>query len=351
MNKAWGGTLVLAISLALSGCGYAKKAPRDLPPLPPPPQETGSAPDADREAAHRAALQAQREAEMREKAARDSRAEAMAAYEAEARRAYEEAKSAVAQAKKQVEAARKGHINLPGADAESAGIAHSADLAGVVSDAGAAGKIACPQLGGLATPDECANYSGLLATMQNGVAAFDPPRRMDMGRDYPVKLVIGAREVAAQVVDSATDAGDVKTVDIRLGSWICAELLATQFELSGPARQCKERGLSRMLSFDWTVSPKQDGKLKLGVKVESLAEQNGKPLDTIDSRMIAVDVEADAIGRFDMMVSRLTDSLGGIRTMLLALVSALGVLSVAVWRIRNLGKKPEKDALKDLTAS
>lgn len=337
MNKAWGGTFALAVALALSGSGCSKKAPQELPPAP---EETGWSPNADREAAYRAAQQAAmaRQAASEQQAARS-----------QAQRAYEEAKAAVAQARKQVEAARKGHINFPGASAGSTGAAHLADSA--VNDPGAAAKIPCPQLGGLATPEECANYSGLLATMQSGVAAFDPPRRMDMGRDYPVKLVIGAKEVAAQVVDSATDSGDVKTVDIRLGSWICAELLASQFELNGPSRQCKERGLSRMLSFDWTVSPKQDGKLKLGVKVESLAEQNGKPLDTIDSRMIAVDVEADAIGRFDMMVSRLTDSLGGVRTMLLALVSALGVLSVVVWRVRNLGKKPEKDALKDITAS
>jgi hypothetical protein len=326
------------MTLALSGCGYAKKAPQELPPAP----GGASSSEAEREAAYRAQQEA-----MAQQAAREQQS-----ARAEAMRAYEEAKAAVAQAKKQVEAARKGHINVPGTSGGSTGSTHLADsAAGAASDPGNAAKIACPQLGGLATPQECANYTGLLATMQSGVAAFDPPRRMDMGRDYPVKLVIGAKEVAAQVVDSATDAGDVKTVDIRLGSWICAELLATQFELGGPARQCKERGLSRMLSFDWTVSPKQDGKLKLGVKVESLAEQNGKPLDTIDSRMIAVDVEADAIGRFDMMVSRLTDSLGGVRTMLLALVSALGVLSVVVWRIRNLGKKPEKDALKDITAS
>ena len=338
MNGFWGGTLVLAISLALSGCGYAKKAPEMLPPAP-----GGASPYEDERAA---AYRAQQEA-MAQQAAREQQS-----ARAEAMRAYEEAKAAVAQAKKQVEAARKGHINIPGASAGSTGATHLADsAAGSASDPGASAKIACPQLGGLATPEECVNYSGLLATMQSGVAAFDPPRRMAMGRDYPVKLVIGAKEVATQVVDSATDAGDVKTVDIRLGSWVCAELLATQFELNGPARQCKERGLSRMLSFDWTVSPKQDGQLKLGVKVESLAEQNGKPLDTIDSRMIAVDVEADAIGRFDMMVSRLTDSLGGVRTMLLALVSALGVLSVVVWRIRNLGKKSEKDALKDLTSS
>lgn len=338
MNKAWGGAFMLVMSLALSGCGYAKKAPEELPPAP-----GGASPyQGDVEAAYRAQQEA-----MAQRAASEQQS-----ARADAMRAYEEAKAAVAQAKKQVEAARKGHINLPGASGGSTGSAHLADSqADAASDPGAAGKVACPHLGGLATPEECADYSGLLAKMQSGVAAFDPPRRMDMGRDYPVKLVIGAREVASQVIDTATDAGDVKTVDIRLGSWICAELLATQFELNGPARQCKERGLSRMLSFDWTVSPKQDGKLKLGVKVESLAEQNGKPLDTIDSRMIAVDVEADAIGRFDMMVSRLTDSLGGVRTMLLALVSALGVLSVVVWRVRNLGKKPEKDALKDISSS
>jgi hypothetical protein len=187
--------------------------------------------------------------------------------------------------------------------------------------------------------------------MQSGIAAFDPPRKMNMGKQYPVKLVIGSEDVAAQVVDAATDAGDVKTVPIKLGAWVCAELLAAQFKLTGPARQCKERGASRMLSWDWTVAPNQDGKLKLGVKVESFAEQNGKPMDAIDSRMIAVDVQADTIGRVDMMVSRLTESFGGLRTMLLALLSALGVLSVIVWRVKHLGQKPDKDALKDLTAT
>ena len=32
----------------------------------------------------------------------------------------------------------------------------------------------------------------------------------------------------------------------------------------------------------------------------------------------------------------------------LAVLCVVGVLSVIVWRVRNLGKKPEKDALKDL---
>lgn len=145
MNKAWGGAFMLATTLALSGCGYAKKAPQDLPPAP---EETGSTADADRAAAYRAA----QEAAMAQRAASEQQS-----ARAEAMRAYEEAKAAVAQAKKQVEAARKGHINVPGASAGSTGPSHLADsAAGVASDPGGTTKIACPQLGGLATPEECA---------------------------------------------------------------------------------------------------------------------------------------------------------------------------------------------------
>ena len=259
--------------------------------------------------------------------------------------AYREAQAEWAKAQQKIKDARAGKI--------TAVEPPSGTVAGAVMTANGSqgGQKPCPQIGGLASEAECTSYSGLLSSLQQGIAAFDPPRQMDMGRDYPVRLVIGSREVSDQVVDTATDAGDVKTVDIRLGSWICAELMASQFKFDGSARQCKERGLSRMLSFNWTVSPRQDGTLKLGVKVESLAGKDGKLLDTIDSRMIAVDVKADTIGRFDMLVSRLTESFGGLRTMLLALLSALGVLSVIIWRIRHIGRKPDKDALTDLTAS
>lgn len=259
--------------------------------------------------------------------------------------AYEQAKREVAAAAKNWKAARDGKLDFT----NIAGSGTPVDQGTATAEAGE--KIPCPQLGGLALPAECAHYATLQASLKKGIAAFDPPRSMHMGKDYPVKLVIGSEEVAAQVVDAATDAGAVKTVDIRLGSWICAELLAPQFDVTGERRICRERGLAQTMSWDWTVSPNQDGRLKLGVKVESFAEKNGTPLDAIDSRMIAVDVEADALGRFDMMVSRLTESLGGLRTMLLALLSALGVLSAVVWRVRTLGKKPDKDALNDLTAS
>ena len=67
--------------------------------------------------------------------------------------------------------------------------------------------------------------------------------------------------------------------------------------------------------------------------------------------MIAVTVTGDSLSRFDRTVNRLTNSTMGFRTFLLAILSSLGVLSVIVWRIRHLGQKPDKDALKDLTAS
>lgn len=325
---------VLAAPTMIGGCAQSAPAPYAPPPPPPPPPPPTSSID---EAAYREAMRRQVE--------KEQRASSESARQQSAMAAYEQAKREMAAAAKKWKDAREGKFDF--ASAAAAGESAQPD-----NGAGeAAGKVPCPQLGGLALPAECTHYATLQASLKKGIAAFDPPRSMHMGKDYPVKLVIGSEEASSQVIDAATDAGEVKTVNIRLGSWICAELLASQFEVVGERRLCRERGLSQTMSWDWTVSPVQDGRLKLGVKVESFAEKGGKPLDAIDSRMIAVDVEADALGRFDMMVSRLTESLGGVRSMLLALLSALGVLSVVIWRVRNLGKKPEQDALKDLTAT
>ncbi|MBB5686790.1 hypothetical protein [Sphingobium boeckii] len=320
--------MLLACLVAVAGCAYYKRAPMDLPP--PPPRDNDSASEAAAaayEAQQRAAQQAQTSARDREAAA------ARAAMEAEWARSRAGGKPA----------------SQTVATPERASPAPAVSAASAASPAAA--PILCPALGAMASQTECDTYMALHAAMQSGVAAFDPPRAMKAGEQYPVKLVVGSDEVRAAVIDAATDAGQVKAVDVRLGAWVCAELLATQFDLSGPARQCRERGAARMLSWDWTVSPKHGGKLKLGVKIESFTAENGKPLDAIDSRMINVDVEAGAFEGLDKNVSGITKSMGGIRTMLLAILSAIGVLSVIIWRLRTLGQKPDKDALKDLTAT
>lgn len=313
--------------IALAGCSYAKKAPQ---PLPPAPVETPAPPPPDADAAARA-YAAQMEAAQRQQAASSQReAAARAAMEAERARLQAGGKAPPRTA------------SPPSSVSPTTGPGTAAS---------AATPILCPQLGTMLSKAECDNYAVLHAAMQSGIAAFDPPRTMKSGEQYPIKLVVGSEEVRAAVIDAATDAGQVKAVDVRLGAWVCAELLATQFDLSGPARQCRERGAARMLSWDWTVSPKHGGRLKLGVKIESFTAKGGRPLDVIDSRMINVDVESGTFEDFDKGVSGATKSLGGVRTMLLAFLSAIGVLSVVIWRVRNLGQKPEKDALKDLTAT
>ena len=311
--------------VAAAGC--SKKRPMDLPPLP---EDSSANASADAAAAAARAYEAQRHAAQAQAAGADARAAARAAMEAERAR--------------QAAAGRNPAAQAP----QGAGTPAPATPVGAPP---ASAPILCAPLGAMASKAECDTYMMLHAAMQSGVAAFDPPRAMKAGEQYPVKLVVGSEEVRAAVIDAATDAGQVKAVAVRLGAWVCAELLATQFDLSGPARQCRERGASRMMSWDWTVSPKHGGKLKLGVKVESFTAENGKPLDTIDSRMINVEVEAGAFEGLDKNVSGLTKSAGGIRTMLLAILSALGVLSVIIWRLRTLGQKPDKDALKDLTAT
>ncbi|WP_435418643.1 hypothetical protein WAB17_03485 [Parerythrobacter aurantius] len=217
--------------------------------------------------------------------------------------------------------------------------------------ASAAGAGYCAAMEDFAPADQCARYTMLADQAPLGIAALGAPRSMEVGQFYPVKLVVGKQERAEQIERAAGEDGEVSTGEIKLGPWICAELKATDFEVRGDLRQCKRKAGAPQLSFDWEVSPGQPRDLTLSATVQSLTEQDGQPLDQIDSETIKVAVTADGIATFDNTVERLTGSAGGFRTFLLAVLSALGVLSVIVWRVRNLGKKPDKDALKDLTAT
>lgn len=213
------------------------------------------------------------------------------------------------------------------------------------------GRAFCPALEDFASVAECTRYSTLAANAPLGVASLGAARSMKVGEFYPVKLVVGRKERAAQIARAAGASGDVTTGELKLGPWICAELKAVDFAVRGERRLCQRKAGSPQVSFQWEVSPEQERQLTLAATVQSLTEKNGQPLDQIDSETIAVAVTADAITRFDQQIKRLTGSAGGLRAFLLAVLSALGVLSVIVWRIRNLGQKPDKDALKDPAAS
>lgn len=213
------------------------------------------------------------------------------------------------------------------------------------------GTAFCPALEDFATSAECARYTMLAANAPLGVASLGASRVMEVGKYYPVNLVVGRKERAEQIAQAAGAPGEVTSGELKLGPWICAELKAVDFSVKGDKRQCQRKAGSAQVSFQWEVSPQQERKLALAATVQSLTEKDGQPLDQIDSETIAVEVTADTITRFDKQIERLTGSAGGLRTFLLAVLSALGVLSVILWRIRNLGKKPDKDALKDLTKS
>ncbi|MFM2409572.1 MAG: hypothetical protein RL481_400, partial [Pseudomonadota bacterium] len=232
MKKSSAWLVTTALMFAVLGC--AKPAPVVLPPAPPPPTVVPPPPPPPPPPPNNQSAAAAYQAMLAKQLAEQQRQSQSTAELNAAKLRYEAAKAAALSARS-------------GAVANSTTISVKTAVAAPIS-AIADNQIPCAQLGRLANESECASYSALYAAMQSGIAAFDPPRKMDMGKQYPVKLVIGSNENAAQVVDTATDAGDVKTVSIKLGAWVCAELLAAQFKLAGPARQCKERGTSPMLS-------------------------------------------------------------------------------------------------------
>jgi len=367
----------LLVCLALvPGCTAAKRpmalpeAPPDLPPPPPPP-----APDPRWLAEQRAREEAAMRMAMESAAKAERSDERAAAYErqAEAFRLRVDPNrrpaavrgrpvgsapprfarpSAASRAPGGASQAQIGTTAEPSPAEPATAVKGTSNVASVAAPAvaPAADKAAyCPAMEDLATPQECENYALLQANAAPGIAAFGAPRAMALAQYYPVKLVVGKAERAKEITAAAGTTGEVSTAKVGLGPWVCAQLQATDFDVKGDLRQCQRRAGSPQISFNWEVSPKREDTLRLSATVQTLTEKDGRPLDQIDSAVIAVAVTGDSISRFDKWMERLTGSAGGLRTFLLALASALGVLSVVIWRIRTLGQKPDKDALKDLT--
>ena len=201
----------------------------------------------------------------------------------------------------------------------------------------------CPALERNAPADQCEAFTNLVDNAALGIAALGAAEKMRMGQAYPVRLIVGKKAKQEQIEEVAGSAGAVTSGDLKLAPWICGTLQAPEFDVTGDVRQCKERGASSQVSFEWTVVPRLARKLTLSAKAESRAGEDGQMLDQVDSKVITVDVDASGKTRVNTFMADLTESLGGLRNLLLALLAVIGVMGTIIWRVRKIWKNPDAD--------
>jgi len=99
------------------------------------------------------------------------------------------------------------------------------------------------------------------------------------------------------------------------------------------------------MTFKWQVSPKVNRALTLKAQVTTYVSEGGQNLGAVGTNTVSVNVNASTWWRFDQAVNRMTGSLMGLREALLALLAVLAVVSAIIWRLKNMGAKPEKGDL------
>lgn len=147
----------------------------------------------------------------------------------------------------------------------------------------------------------CQNYRDQIADLDQGVAAFDPPRDMVKGISREVRLAIGPEEERPRIETMAGNEGKAATADIEIGAKMRARLVGRAFDIDPELPVDLEMGRSRRQVWTWDVTPKRVGKHPLSAEITVLAT-DGTILNRYPSDLIQVDVtvsqnEAEEIAR------------------------------------------------------
>jgi hypothetical protein len=213
----------------------------------------------------------------------------------------------------------------------------------------------CPAIRGITTTvARCANLTAQKQNLENGVAAFNPPRTMTMGKPTRVILPIGPKAEERDVVIAAGGSpGTAVRVAVKIGEHMTATLTGSAFKIVPVGDPRRDLGLSSSETWEWDVTPTAEGNQTLRVEIETFAEDDqGKRtrIALFRSNPITVDVAVTAdekwrqknehaAGWFDAM-KPLLESVTAWLVGLGALILAAGVVW---WRLRNFGRKPEDD--------
>jgi len=191
----------------------------------------------------------------------------------------------------------------------------------------------CDAIQADAPPADCSRYAREKTNLKDGIAAFNPPRAMTVGKSEDLILSVGPKEKAAEVheavggpVASHTEAA------VKVGHYMTATLSGGGFKIDPEGPQQRELALNRMQTWQWKVTPTDPGARKLQLIVSSDAsDAQGKVTKfELDNQTFDVNVQVSGKQKvLDTLDSgkSIFDSLKGSLTALAGVLAAIG----AVW--------------------
>ncbi len=135
----------------------------------------------------------------------------------------------------------------------------------------------------------CEDYRDQIADLDQGIAAFDPPRDMVKGQASEVRLAIGPEEEELRIKSLAGDQGMAATAGIEIGAKMRARLTGRAFDIDPDIPVDLEMGRSRRKVWAWDVTPKREGTHPLSAEITVLAT-DGTILNRYPSDLIRVNV-------------------------------------------------------------
>lgn len=201
---------------------------------------------------------------------------------------------------------------------------------------------------------ECRSLAEQRDSLEQGVAAFNPPRTMMRGEATRVVLAIGAEADRAETVHAAggTPSG-AQVAPVRIGRYMRASLSGSAFTIAAIGEPGRDLGMSSSEQWEWDVTPTREGDQTLQVRVESFAQDaqgRATRLKLYQSPPIAVSVtitdrqkRSEAIGDLKGDLDDTAGLFQSLRGWLLALAGVIVAASLVVWRMRGFGKKPDDD--------
>jgi hypothetical protein len=154
----------------------------------------------------------------------------------------------------------------------------------------------------------CQDYRDQIADLDQGIAAFDPPRDMVKGKTSEVRLAIGPEEEKLRVESLAGDEGKAVTAGIEIGAKMRARLTGRAFDIDPDVPVDLEMGRSRRQVWTWDVTPKREGTHPLSAEITVLATDgtilNRYPSDLIRVNVTVSESEAREIARAERAQKR-----------------------------------------------
>lgn len=214
------------------------------------------------------------------------------------------------------------------------------------TDSGASAP--CPAIGGRqVAAAQCDEFTRQASAVADGVAAFDPPRRMRIGKPETVTLVIGqaadAQAVTAAVAGdtgNASTGSSVRTEKISIGENVSAALGSpnSMFKITPDGPVVKSMPGKGQQIWQWSVEALVPGKHKLTLTIGvPLVGASSEVWQVLEPRSFEIDVQARKRTWpefFDDMTKFFT-SLKGALIALAAVIGAVGAVWLALRKLRG----------------